>query len=69
MYLDYSTKGGVKIGMIKYLQKVEDEFPEPIIGMAKSPAGEHLFQVCEDTYPQKKYLEETRAVKCHRVVA
>ena len=51
MDLDYSTKGEVKIGMIKYLQKVEDEFPEPIIGTEKSPAGKHLFQVREDTYP------------------
>ena len=49
MDLDYSTKGEVKIGMIKYLQNVEDKFPEPILGTAKSPAGEHLFQVCEDT--------------------
>ena len=43
MDLDYSTKREVKIGMIKYLQKVEDEFTEPILGTAKSPAGDHLF--------------------------
>ena len=54
MDLDYSTKGGVKIGMIKYLEKMEDEFPEPILGTAKSPAGEHLFQIREDTDPQKQ---------------
>ena len=49
MDLDYSTKGEVKIGMIKYLQNVEDKFTEPILGTAKSPAGEHLFQVRKDT--------------------
>ena len=54
--------------MIKYLQKVEDKFPEPILGTAKSPAGEHLFQVREDTDTQKQYLEETRVVQFHRVV-
>ena len=52
MDLDYSKKGEVKIGMIKYLQKVEDKFPEPILGTEKSPAGEHLFQVCKDMDPQ-----------------
>ena len=45
MDLDYSTKGEIQIGMIKYLKKIEDEFSEPILGMAKSPAGEHLLQV------------------------
>ena len=69
MNLDYSTKGEVKIGMIKYLQKLEDEFPEPIIGKAKSPAVKHLSQVHKDTDPQKWHLEETRAVQFHRVVA
>ena len=54
--------------MIKYLQKVEDEFPEPILRMAKSPAGKHLFQFREDTESQKRYLEETRAVQFHHVV-
>ena len=54
MDLDYYTKGEIKIGMIKYLQKVEDEFPEPILGTSKSPAGEHLFQVREDTDPSKR---------------
>ena len=69
MDLDYSTKGEVKIGMIIYLQKVEDEFPEPILGTAKSPSGKHLLQVRKDTDPQKQYLEETRAVQLHHVVA
>ena len=69
MDLDYYTKEEVKIGMIKYLQKVEDEFPEPILVIEKSPAGEHIFQVREEMDPQKRYLEKTRAVKFHCVVA
>ena len=64
----YSTKGEVKIGIIKYLQNVEDEFPGPIIGTSKSPAGDNLFQVREDTDPHKRYHTETRAVQFHRVV-
>ena len=35
MDLDYSTNREIKIGMIKYLQKAEKEFPEPILGTAK----------------------------------
>ena len=62
MDLDYSKNGEVKIGMIKYLHKVEEEFPEPIIGTEKSPDGEHLFQVRKETDPQKRYLEETSTV-------
>ena len=69
MEMDYSTKGEVKIGMIKYLKKVEDKYPKPIIGTEKSPDGKHLFQVRKDTDPQKRYLEETKAVKFHHVVA
>ena len=68
MDMDYATIGEVTIGMIKYLQKVEDEFTEPIIGTAKSPAGKHLFQVREYTDPQKQFFEETRAVQFHHVV-
>ena len=69
MDLYYSTKGKVKIGMIKYLQKVEDEFPETILGPVESPGGKYLLQVRKDTYPQKRYLEETREVQLQRVVA
>ena len=53
MDLDYSTKGEVNIRMIKFLQKVEDKFPKPILETAKSPSGEHLFQVRKDTYPSE----------------
>ena len=62
MDLDYSMKGSVKVSMIKYLQKVEDEFPIEIIGTAKSPACEHLFQVRYNDVPRKHYLDATRAI-------
>ena len=55
--------------MIKYLQKVEDKFPELILGTVKSLAGEHMFYVCKDTDPQNQYLEEKRGLQFHRVVA
>ena len=46
MDLDYSTPGKLRISMIKYLDKVMDDFPEDIGGGAAStPAGDHLFQV------------------------
>ena len=69
MDLDYSMKGSVKVSMIKYLQKVEYEFPIEIIGTAKSPACKHLFQVRDDDDPRKHYLDVTREMEFHRVTA
>ena len=45
MDLDYSTKGAVKISMIKYLRKVFEDFPELIKSTRDSPAADHLFKV------------------------
>ena len=46
MDIDWLTKPGVMIvSMIKYLQKVIDEFPEDIKSTRASPAGDHLFEV------------------------
>ena len=69
MDLDYSRKGAVKVSMIKYLQKVEDEFTIEITRTAKSPACEHLFQVRDDDDTSKHYLDATRAMQFHRVTA
>ena len=69
MDLDYSTKGEVKVSMIKYLKKVEDKFPIEITGTAKYPACKHLFQVRDDDDPRKHYIDATRAMKFHRVTA
>ena len=45
MELDYSMKGKVKIGMIKYVENVLNNFPEKTKGTdsGKTPAGDDLF--------------------------
>jgi hypothetical protein len=45
MDLDYSTKGQVKIGQIRYTKKMIDEFPEPITYSAASPATDYLYTI------------------------
>ena len=46
MDIDWLTKPGVMIvSMIKYLQKVIDEFPDDIKSTRASPTGDHLFEV------------------------
>ena len=45
MDLDFSTPKVLKIGMIKYIKKVLEEFPEDIKSVAATPAAEHLFDV------------------------
>ena len=43
MDIDWLTKPGVMIiSMIRYLQKIIDEFPEAIKSTSPSPAGDHL---------------------------
>ena len=43
--MDYSKKRKVKISMEGYLREVLEEYPEEIIGRAKTPAATHLFEV------------------------
>jgi hypothetical protein len=43
--LDFSTPKVLKVGMIKYIKKVLEEFPEDIKSVAATPAVEHLFEV------------------------
>ena len=45
MDIDWSQDGTMIFFMIKYLQKVIDNFPEVIRSTAANPASEHLFQV------------------------
>ena len=46
MDIDWLTKSGVMIiSMIKYLQKIIEEFPEDIKSTRAFPAGDHLFEV------------------------
>ena len=46
--LDYSSRGKVKISMIKYLDKIIVSFPENITSTSESPASDHLFQNREE---------------------
>ena len=48
MDIDWLTKPGFMIvSMVKYLQKIVEEFPEVIKSTSPSPAGDHLFEVRE----------------------
>ena len=68
MDIDWLTKPGVMIiSMIKYLQKIIEEFPEVIKSTSPSPAGDHLFEVREDA--DCKVLPEEQARQFHCTVA
>ena len=49
MDLDFFIKGKVKIGQIKYTQKMIDEFPEPITYSATTPTSEYLYTIRNPT--------------------
>ena len=59
MYLDFISPKVLKIGMIKYTKKINEEFPEEIKSSAETPAAEHLFDVMEDN--KDKLLPEEQA--------
>ena len=68
MDIDWLTQPGVMIiSMIKYLQKIIEEFPEVIKSTRSSPAGDHLFKIREET--DRKVLLEEQARQLHRMVA
>ena len=68
MDLDFSSEpGAMIISMIKYLQKVIEEFPEVLHGKKACPAGKHLFDIRPDNV--KELLPEEMASKFHRTVA
>ena len=45
MDLDFSSTKTLKIGMIKYIKKIHEDFPEEIKSAPATPAAEHLFTV------------------------
>ena len=68
MYIDWLTKPGVMIvSIIKYLQKIIEEFPEVINSASPSPAGDHLFDVREEA--DRKVIPEEQARQFHWTVA
>ncbi len=65
MTLDYSIPFNIRIGMLDYVEKIIDDFPEVISSPAKTPASEHLFKVDEDT-PK---IDADRAEIFHTTIA
>ena len=57
----------VEVSMFDDLDKIIQEFPELITGLATSPAADHLFRVRDET--EAKYLPGEQAVVFHHVVA
>ena len=48
MDLDWSRDGVFIVSMIKYLQKIIDDFPEEICATRATPANENLFKIREE---------------------
>ena len=67
MDLDFNTANTLKIGMIKYIKKIHENFPEEIKSTTAIPAAEHLFNVREDN--QDKILPEKQAQAFHHTTA
>eukprot|EP00957_Ditylum_brightwellii_P007802 590505-Ditylum_brightwellii.AAC.1 len=44
MDLDFSSPKVLKIGRIKYIKMIHEEFPEEIKSVAATPTAEHLFE-------------------------
>ena len=65
--LDFSSAKDLKIGMIKYIKKIRDDFPEETKLAAAMPAAEHLFNVCDDT--KDKLLPEEQALAFYHTTA
>ena len=64
MDLDFSTSNTLKIGMIKYIKKILEDFLEEIKYAVAMPAAEHLFDVSEDN--QDRFLPEEQARAFHQ---
>ena len=53
--------------MFKYLDSINDEFPELIMGKATTPAADHLLSVRDAD--KAKYLQEEKSVSFHHTTA
>jgi hypothetical protein len=67
MNIDFSTPGDVSFGMIPYIRKILQEFPEKITGVASSPAADHLFKIRAPS--DACLLPEKQATAFHHTVA
>ena len=68
MDLDYSSRGKVKISIVKYLDKIIVSFPEEITRTAESTAADHMFQTREED-DKSKVLPEEQARHFHHTVS
>ena len=68
MDIDWLTKPGVMIvSMVKYIQNIIEEFPEAIKSTSPYPAGNHLFDIREES--DRKVLPKEQARQFHCTVA
>ena len=68
MEIEFGTDPSTMIvSMIKYLQKIIEEFPETLRGTKVSPMRDNLFEIREEE--DRKLLPEEQASQCHRTVA
>ena len=68
MELDFGTyPGTLIISMIKYLQKIIDEFPEVLRGTKACPAGDNLIKIRDDE--DRELLPEEMARQFHQTTA
>ena len=65
--LNFSTAKTLKIGMIKYINKIHEDSPEEIKSTSDTPTAEHLFYVHE--YNQDRLLPEEQARAFHHSTA
>ena len=61
MDLDWSCDGVFIVSMIKYLQKIIDDFPEETCATKVTPANDNLFKIREDGEEQLLLEEQTQA--------
>lgn len=66
MCLNFSTPKEIKLGMDVYIWKAIWDFPEEIMGVALSPAADHLCQIRDPSVA--KPLNETLAIAFHHTV-
>jgi hypothetical protein len=66
--LDFGTiPGCLLVSMIRYLQKVTEEWPEQLTSTKTNPASDNLFKIRDDD--DRKILDEGRAKQFHQTVA
>ena len=63
MDLDFSSDGVAKVGMIKYIRDIENDFPEPLGASAATPAADHLFKIRDPE--EARLLDEPRKEAFH----